>query len=1031
MGENKNWNILYTVLIVSLVTATAVQAFLQIEGEPLYKNPESIGNPLGGSLEVWEDDFLDESRIDIALSYNYVIDIQNGIVFMENTYPAWINPEFTRMKPIEISNSGVDTLYDYVLDLTVYYDPDMQPDFDDLRFTDEQGLNYYYWINERIEGELASVLVLIPEIPGEQNITMYMFYGNPTAEDESNFDMIFTWVDRTDPDVMISFKAPEEGAWDSDVEYGGSRFLVAWEERIGPEDINFPVTHFERTIPSVIHGRSYNVDGDDPFPDPFSNEDIDISDPSSSDYHAENPSIAFSEDSGKFFVVWEENPAEIIDDRYKSSIKGALINVDGSIDSRVDVYEYTSGQYGAFDPHVAYDTLSNSFLVVWEDATQGINDYNIYGKMYDPYGNPIGGRKDIATEPHFQGEPWVCSNSQGHFLVIYEDGNDPAIGPFSLYAKRFDFYGNQIGSKITIAEGSSNTDHIFPAVSYNTQTERYFMTWNDGDISQDPEARSSYDGNIWGKILDNNGVTITDNFIITPGESYIRTDVVPYFNTMFFVSYDGIVASHSDIWGKLLSSDGEILGDELMISDGSSLNVDWNNLAVGEGRIFVTWEDERDIMSAYADAFGTVWTISQSVGSPDISYEFGYERELITEAVVTSKVIDPGEEFVEWHEFDTLYSTPIGHIQFDIINETGTQVIMEGIDPKEDISNITELKIRLRSTFTRTVPTDTPVLDKWNVSWYKWNDTEPPWTVIDFDPEEPNGNNGWYITPVTFYLTAFDNDTSPENVTTYYIINGGDVETYDPENPPVISSEGANNSVEYWSVDSALNEELPHNIVEDIKIDVSDPSVNIIKPPELVHQGEVEINGTVTEYTSGSGIDRVIIRINDEIVYNATYDGEHFVWFEWQFNTDYGETYEIHVEAYDKAGNKGEEHKTTICSDHGIYEPGYIYLFDNPKIGPKPLLTDLDLAVAIDYDNLYVVLPEFQDNASSVKFVAERLLLENKYSCWDANLSDGCSVEMEISIGFYEIAVHVYDDEENELANDILISKILVILFPT
>ena len=1030
MGEKKNWKILYTILIVSLVTATASQAFLKVESEIKKDMDMTTDTSKGGSLAVWDDDFLDESRIDIALSYNYIIDTDIGNVYMENTYPAWLNPEFTRMKPVEISNSGVDTLYDYVLDLTVYYDPDMQPDFDDLRFTDDQGINFYYFIGERIEGESANVLVLVPEIPAGQNIIMYMFYGNPAAGDESNFDMIFTWDDRTDPDVMVSFKLPEEGAWDSDVEYGGGRFLVAWEERIGPEDINLPVNHFERTIPGVIHGRSYNVDGDDPFP--TGNEDIDISDPSSSDYHAENPSIAFSEDSEMFFVVWEENPANIIDGRYKSSIKGALVNVDGSINSRVDVYEYTSGQYGAFDPHVAYDTHSNRFLVVWEDASQGTSDYNIYGKIYDPYGHSIGGIKDIATEPHFQGEPWVCSDSQGHFLVIYEDGNDPAIGPFSLYAKRFNFFGNPIGSRITIAEGSSNTDHIFPAVSYNTQTERYFVTWNDGDISQDPEDRSSYDGNIWGKILDTDGVTVTDNFIITPGESYIRADVVPYFNTMFFVSYDGIVGSHSDIWGKIITSDGETPGDELMISDGSSLNVDWNNLAVGEDRIFVTWEDERDQLSNYADAFGNVWTIEQSVGSPDISYDFSYECELITEAVLTSIVIDPGEEFVEWHEFDTLYSTPLGNIQFDIIDESGTQVIMDGVDPKEDISNITELTFRLRATFTRTVPIDTPVLDRWNVSWYMWNDTEPPWTVIEFDPAEPDGNNGWYVSPVTFYLTAFDNDTIPENVTTYYIINEGDAEIYDPENLPVISSEGANNSLEYWSVDSALNEELPHNIVEDIKIDASDPSVNIIKPPELVYQGEVEINGTVTEYTSGSGIDRVIIRINDEIVYNATYDGEQFVWFEWQFNTDYGETYEIHVDAYDKAGNKGEEHKTTICSDHGLYEPGYIYLFDTPRIGPKPLLIDLNLAVAIDYDNLYIVLPEFQDNASSVKFVAERLLLENKYSCWDANLSDGCcSVEMEIPIGFYEIAVHVYDDEENELSNDILISKILVILFPT
>jgi len=37
---------------------------------------------------------------------------------------------------------------------------------------------------------------------------------------------------------MISFKAPAEGAWDPDVEYGANRFLVTWEERLGPQFIN-------------------------------------------------------------------------------------------------------------------------------------------------------------------------------------------------------------------------------------------------------------------------------------------------------------------------------------------------------------------------------------------------------------------------------------------------------------------------------------------------------------------------------------------------------------------------------------------------------------------------------------------------------------------------------------------------------------------------------------------------------------------------------------------------------------------------
>ena len=62
----------------------------------------------------------------------------------------------------------------------------------------------------------------------------------------------------------------------------------------------------------------------------------------------------------------------------------------------------------------------------------------------------------------------------GNFLIVYEDGPDPQLGPFSLYAYRFDSNGNRIGSRITIATGSDTVDYIFPAVTYNTKVATVF-----------------------------------------------------------------------------------------------------------------------------------------------------------------------------------------------------------------------------------------------------------------------------------------------------------------------------------------------------------------------------------------------------------------------------------------------------------------------------------------------------------------------------------------------------------------------------
>ena len=132
MGEQQLWKYTPLLLTFCLVVASAGQALF---------DPEEIPHPLskGGSLATWDDDFFDASQIDLALSYNYTLNTSSGLIFMKNTCDAWINTDFTRMKPIEVTNSGADWLYDYVFNITISYDTDMQPDFDDIRFTDDQG----------------------------------------------------------------------------------------------------------------------------------------------------------------------------------------------------------------------------------------------------------------------------------------------------------------------------------------------------------------------------------------------------------------------------------------------------------------------------------------------------------------------------------------------------------------------------------------------------------------------------------------------------------------------------------------------------------------------------------------------------------------------------------------------------------------------------------------------------------------------------------------------------------------------------
>jgi len=88
--------------------------------------------------------------------------------------------------PIKITERSGNNLYDYQVSMTVKYNKNMKPDFSDLRFIDENGNELSYWIETKKDGDYAYVWVKVPFIPANGNTTIYMLYGNPSAESKSN-----------------------------------------------------------------------------------------------------------------------------------------------------------------------------------------------------------------------------------------------------------------------------------------------------------------------------------------------------------------------------------------------------------------------------------------------------------------------------------------------------------------------------------------------------------------------------------------------------------------------------------------------------------------------------------------------------------------------------------------------------------------------------------------------------------------------------------------------------------------------------
>ena len=97
-------------------------------------------------------------------------------------------------------------------------------------------------------------------------------------------------------------------------------------------------------------------------------------------------------------------------------------------------------------------------------------------------------------------------------------------------------------------------------------------------------------------------------------------------------------------------------------------------------------------------------------------------------------------------------------------------------------------------------------------------DIKSPTTQSNYDGQ-------WHTNDFTITLTS--NDELSGIATTHYKINDGLTRTLGVDGQPTIISEGKNNTLEYWSIDNAGNEELPHNILTNIKLDKSPPSATI------------------------------------------------------------------------------------------------------------------------------------------------------------------------------------------------------------
>ena len=150
-----------------------------------YRKPINITEQSGNNLTNYQ----------VAINISYDSDMQPDFSDLRFTYYL----DWKYRIPITITNSG-QNLTDYQVNITIdtkslITQGKMRSDCGDIRFFDENGNYIPYWIESGCNTTQTVIWIKVPYIPANGQTTVYMYYGNPQADSESNGTKVFEFFD--------------------------------------------------------------------------------------------------------------------------------------------------------------------------------------------------------------------------------------------------------------------------------------------------------------------------------------------------------------------------------------------------------------------------------------------------------------------------------------------------------------------------------------------------------------------------------------------------------------------------------------------------------------------------------------------------------------------------------------------------------------------------------------------------------------------------------------------------------------------
>jgi fimbrial isopeptide formation D2 family protein/uncharacterized repeat protein (TIGR01451 family) len=282
-------------------------------------------------------------------------------------------------------------------------------------------------------------------------------YAGNDAPTGTTYEIYARRVAATGVPIGAPLRVSSMGASDSDGTFdafepqvaadASGRYLIVWH---GDDSTDGKMEIYGQLL-GVREDMLAEIGADDfPISDPFGGTNI--------AYQAREPSVAWNSTTGQYLVIWAGDTGEA-GSGFTPEIWGQILNADGSTarnDFPISAMGTPSDANTGRDPSVAYNPITDEYLVVWAGRTSDDTTPHGYARRLAADGSfPAGQfRFDSGGSPAYTfqavGAPRVAySPSFGEYLIVWRAG---VIGG-TLAAGETELFGARLRNDATLTEG--------------------------------------------------------------------------------------------------------------------------------------------------------------------------------------------------------------------------------------------------------------------------------------------------------------------------------------------------------------------------------------------------------------------------------------------------------------------------------------------------------------------------------------------------------------------------------------------------